>query len=93
VAVVLRVVRGVDLVVHVVVGLDEGTSLDAADAGFFTSASPRSASSCRGGPGLVEVEELTVQAAVWVEVATRNLDPSRDGDATHLERVEAGGAD
>src|SRR6266576_5510298 len=59
----------------------------------FTSASPRSGSSFRGGPCLIEVEELTVQAAVLVEVAARNLDPSRVGDAADLERVEAGGAD
>src|SRR5207244_5552095 len=52
-----------------------------------------SGAGCDGGPCLVEVEELTVQAAVLVEVATRNLDPSRVGHAAHLERVEAGHAD
>src|SRR5881409_3752223 len=46
-----------------------------------------------GGPCLVEVEELAVQAAVLVEVAAGNLDSSRVGHAAHLERVEAGGAD
>jgi hypothetical protein len=41
VAVVVRVVRVVDLVVHVVVGLDkEDILVDAAGAGFFASVSP-----------------------------------------------------
>ena len=68
-AVVLRVARGVGLVVHVVAGLDEADILvDAVGASLFTSASPRFGSSCRGGSGagcdggpcLVEVEELAV---------------------------------
>src|SRR6266542_6334435 len=52
---------------------------------LFTSASQRSGSSCLGGSGagcdsgpcLVEVEELTIQAAALVQVAARNLDSSR----------------
>src|SRR5439155_25322073 len=52
-----------------------------------------SGAGCDGGPCLVEVEELTVQAAVLVEVAAGNLDPSRVGHAAHVERVEAGHAD
>jgi hypothetical protein len=43
-----------------------------------------------GGPCLVEVEELAVQAAVLVEVAAGNFDSSRVGHAAYLERVEAG---
>src|SRR5438034_2205191 len=68
---------------------------------LFTSASQRSGSSCLGGSGagcdggpcLVEVEELTIQAAALVQVAARNLDSSRVRHAAHLQRVEAGGAD
>src|SRR3954471_22430942 len=59
---------------------------------LLTSASPPG-SSLRGGPCLVEVEELTVQAAALVQVAARNLDSSGVGAPAHLERVEAGGAD
>src|SRR3954451_2812247 len=48
--------------------------------------------SCRdGGARFVEVEEPAVQAAILVEIATGNLEPSGSGEAACLQRLEPGG--
>jgi len=43
--------------------------------------------------GLVEVEQLAVQAAMLVQVAAGDLDPPGVLDAARLHRVEPGGGD
>src|SRR4029077_19563631 len=47
--------------------------------------------SCEGGARLLEIDDFAVEAEL-VKITAGSLDPAGIGDAAHLQRVEAGGA-